>query len=260
MNCREIQDRLAEDIGAATADSRLKEHIEKCKDCAGFVRRLKEVDDALASLPKVKPSQEVIQRTVAAVERSRVRPNRRLKLVLGASVPVVVVLFLMLTVVTFKGSEIRSLFSTSADALSGNEPPEISAGSSQEMYAHKSLVKFGEGDSGGSFGALATDKPTSGSGRYLGKEGKPDPQDALARNVQGQSTGVKLGADESGRRLSGPLPVQDPATASKPQDSAYWTDSSKPDEKQADTWNRKYKPPSNRTTVETLLTGERVKA
>lgn len=90
MNCREIQEQLAE--SGKADDPRVKEHLEKCSKCRKVLAGLEAVDTALRELPGVTPPKNVVQHTLAAVDRRKAKPRSSLRLALAIGSPVVLVL------------------------------------------------------------------------------------------------------------------------------------------------------------------------
>jgi len=108
MNCREIQERLAE--SGKVADPRVKEHIENCPECKKVLEGLEAVDAALAELPGVTPPKDVVQRTITAVDRRKAKPHSTLRLALAIGSPIVLVLVVGIIGTTFmmKGEQERA--------------------------------------------------------------------------------------------------------------------------------------------------------
>ncbi len=221
MNCRQIQELLAEKPELASRDPEIAAHIKDCAACGDFIRRLTEIDADLsvvaAETTPVVPAALIIK-TVDAVHARRGGGGRRLmKLSAAAAVPVVL---LLATMFTFRG-EMRELTATSADALSGKELPEkefkpdVKPQEPAHLYWHRNIESSGSGKHGQVGRNDDVNLPKAGFDQGL-----------AAKTDQGDT--YKLGTDDR--------------TAA------------------TESWNRKYKPPSSRTTVETLLTGERVKS
>jgi len=99
MNCREIQERLAE-TGKAD-DPRVKEHIQNCPECKKVLEGLEAVDAALQELPGVNPPKEVVQRTITAVDQSKAKPHSTLRLALAIGSPIVAIVVVGLIGTTF---------------------------------------------------------------------------------------------------------------------------------------------------------------
>ncbi len=225
MNCKEIQDLLAEDVEVATRNSEIEEHVKSCASCRKLLGQLHEVNAALNSMPEVTVPQAVIWKTMDAVEAKKVKPFRLLKLSLAAGIPVI--LLLMISLTFGAADQVRVLFASSAETLSGQEAPPRLADPGR-LHQHANLDGLDED---------SPNIPLGVDGRF-GAEGK-----------------AKL---DDGERPAKDLPAKKPADSTG---HAYRLDS--PiigDETDTDTWNRKYVPPVGRTTVETLLSGERTKA
>jgi len=214
MNCRQIQELLAEKPELADRDPEIAAHLESCKACSDFIRRLTEIDAGLAALSGQEVPASLVIRTVDAVQARRGRGRHRLmKLSLAAAVPVVL---LLATMFTFQG-KMRELTSQSANALSGKELDEedLKPQDPQQYYRHRNLKGSGRAKQGPVPGHGKVDLPKAGLDLGL-----------ISNTDQADTYKTATGDD---RRIT-------------------------------DGWDRKYMPPSSRTTVETLLTGERVKA
>ncbi|MBW2704410.1 MAG: VWA domain-containing protein, partial [Deltaproteobacteria bacterium] len=119
MNCREIQDLLAEDVEVATKNPEIGEHIKGCASCRKLLGQLHEVNAALCNLPKITVPPALIWKTTDAVEAKKGKSHRLLKWALVSGIPVLLLLLLSFTFGAI--DEIRGVFSTSANSLSGNE-------------------------------------------------------------------------------------------------------------------------------------------
>jgi hypothetical protein len=216
MNCRQVQELLAEKIELAGSDPEIAAHLENCRACNDFKRRLAEVDAGLTAVAEAVPAvpASLIVKTVDAVQARRSGGSRRLvRLSVAAAVPVVL---LLATMFTFQG-KMRDLASQTANALSGKELDEedLKPQDAQQYYRHRNLRGSGGAKQGPAPGHGGIDLPKTGLD--LGLISNTDQADTY-----------KTATDDD-RRIT-------------------------------DGWDRKYMPPSSRTTVETLLSGERVKS
>ncbi len=131
MSCREIQDRLAEELEAARTEPEVSAHLARCPACRAQADRLARVDRALASLAKAGaegPPAALVTRTLASVLAApEPRPPRRRRPVLWAAVAsgASAALFLLIAGFSLLAEKGAMLLASSANALAGNERPQV---------------------------------------------------------------------------------------------------------------------------------------
>jgi hypothetical protein len=163
MSCREIQDRLADDLQAAASDPAVVSHLASCDVCRTLAGKLARVDGALAGLAAGGPDAPpdwVVDRTLARVEArplGRPRARRRLRWAAVATAASVCTLLLVSGVMVM-GDKVRMLTATSANALAGNENTddlpdqfaqlrfkgEEGKAGAKRLHGHRSMKDFSE--------------------------------------------------------------------------------------------------------------------
>ncbi|MBN2495726.1 MAG: TonB family protein [Deltaproteobacteria bacterium] len=121
MNCREVRERLAESPEAASEPA-VAEHLASCSRCRSLAERLAAVDEALGEMDAREPPRDLVQRTLERIERQdRRRQGRTGRVLAWATLGVPIVLLIAVGFLSVAGDNVRALFSSSANALSGQE-------------------------------------------------------------------------------------------------------------------------------------------
>ena len=76
MNCRQVQERLAEDPKALQSVESIAAHVRDCPACRQVLARLNEVDESLQTLADHRPPEDLVNRTLQAVDRSRIKTKQ----------------------------------------------------------------------------------------------------------------------------------------------------------------------------------------